>query len=124
MTSPQTSPRILKASWGRIEVEFQGRFKDVKLFPGGAREWDWNETGTRHSPGVQPADVEEILARGSSVVILGTGMLGRLKVMEDTRERLRKAGVELHVLRTEEAVRRYNRLREDVAVGALLHSTC
>ena len=57
------SPGIKHLSWGRLETE-HGEFKDAKLFPGGAREWDWNETGTRHEPGVQPADVEELLEHG------------------------------------------------------------
>ena len=29
----------------------------AKLYPGGARAWDWRETGTRHRPGIQPADI-------------------------------------------------------------------
>jgi hypothetical protein len=28
-----------------------GGFKDVRLFPGGADEWGWRKTGTRHDPG-------------------------------------------------------------------------
>ena len=40
------SPRIMGVVWGRIEVEGVGTFRDAKIFPGGAREWDWNETGT------------------------------------------------------------------------------
>ncbi len=47
------SPKITHLSWGRLEVEGQdGPFKDAKLYPGGAREWDWNETGTSHEPGI------------------------------------------------------------------------
>ena len=34
------SPRILHLSWGHIEVEGHRPFKDAKVFPGGAREWD------------------------------------------------------------------------------------
>ncbi|HNG96476.1 MAG TPA: hypothetical protein PLB32_26980, partial [Acidobacteriota bacterium] len=55
------SPRITQISWGHIEVEGLGAGKDFKLFPGGGREWDWNETGTRHVPGIQPTDVQELL---------------------------------------------------------------
>jgi hypothetical protein len=35
------SPRISHLSWGHIEVEGHAPFKDAKVFPGGAREWDW-----------------------------------------------------------------------------------
>jgi hypothetical protein len=54
--------------------------KDFKLYPGGGREWDWNETGTRHVPGIQPADVEELFAHGATVVVLSRGMDLRLHV--------------------------------------------
>ena len=47
-------PRVVQVSWGRMEVEGLGAGKDFKLYPGGGRAWDWAETGTRHSPGIQP----------------------------------------------------------------------
>ena len=74
------SPRITHLSWGRIEVEGGRSFKDAKLWPGGGRAWDWKETGTRHRPGVQPADVEELLAHGAEVVVLSKGILEALQV--------------------------------------------
>ena len=63
------SPRIAEISWGHIEVEGVGRFKDAKLYPGGARAWDWRETGTDHVPGIQPADIQELLERGADDVV-------------------------------------------------------
>ena len=125
MSEPKTplSPRVRHLSWGRIETD-EERYKDAKLYPGGSRAWDWNETGTRHNPGIQPADVEELLDRGADVVILSRGMQERLQVMEETIELLEEAGVELHVLQTEEAVAKYNELCEQAAVGGLFHSTC
>ena len=58
MQQQARSPKILYLSWGRLEVEGQDYpFKDAKLFPGGAREWDWKETGTGHEPGIQLTDV-------------------------------------------------------------------
>jgi hypothetical protein len=79
-TVEMRSPRILAVSWGRMEVERIGAGKDFKLYPGGGRDWDWNETGTRHAPGIQPADVEELLARGATAVVLSLGMNRRLQV--------------------------------------------
>ena len=99
-------------------------YKDAKLWPGGSREWDWNETGTRHEPGIQPADVQELLANGARTVVLSRGVQGRLQVRPDTLQVLREKGVTAHVLQTEEAVRLYNELREREAVGGLFHSTC
>src|SRR5260370_18016737 len=81
-------PRILEISWGRMEVEGLGAGKDFKLYPGGGRAWDWAETGTRHSPGIQPADVEELVAHGAAIVVLSRGMNQRLQVDAATRRYL------------------------------------
>jgi hypothetical protein len=117
------SPRITRLSWGRLDVE-DGSFKDAKLFPGGSREWDWNETGTRHTPGIQPTDVEELLEHGATVVVLSKGFHERLGVCQETLRMLEEKGVGVHVEQTEAAVERYNELSEHERVGALIHSTC
>ena len=118
------SPRIMQVSWGRIEVEGGRRFKEAKLFPGGSREWDWQETGTDHLPGIQPADVEEVLEHGAKTVVLSKGNYERLQVCPATFDLLKQRGISFHVLQTEKAVDLYNKLREDESIGALLHSTC
>lgn len=125
MTSAPRSPRITRLEWGRMEVEGASSvYKDAKLYPGGSREWDWNETGTRHRPGIQPADVQELLDQGARVVVLTKGVHERLQVCPETLDLLEDRGVETHVLQTEEAVRVYNELRESRLVGGLFHSTC
>jgi len=118
------SPRILLLSWGRIEVEGHPPFKDAKIFPGGAREWDWHETGTRHVPGIQPADVQELIEHGARTVVLSKGVWERLQVCPETLEVLSKHDIQVEVLQTEAAVERFNELRENIAVGGLFHSTC
>jgi hypothetical protein len=107
-----------------LEIEGHPTFKDAKLFPGGARAWDWRETGTEHTPGIQPADVEELLEHGASVVVLAQGMTGRLQIAPETLSMLKSKGIPAHVLGTEEAVRTYNELSETEPVGGLFHSTC
>ncbi|MET8153487.1 MTH938/NDUFAF3 family protein [Actinoplanes sp. NPDC049668] len=118
------SPGILAISWGRIEVAGLGVVKDAKLYPGGGREWDWSETGTRHSPGIQPADIEEILLHGATDVVLSRGMDLRLQVGRQVLEFLERRGVAAHVAETTEAVRIYNELAAARPVGGLFHSTC
>jgi hypothetical protein len=118
------SPRISHLSWGRIEIEGYPPFKDVRIFPGGAREWDWRETGTRHVPGIQPADVQELIERGAKAVVLSKGFWERLKVCPETVEALAKNDIQIEILQTEDAVQRFNELRENIAVGGLFHSTC
>jgi len=119
------SPRISTISWGRMEVEGLGEAKDFKLWPGGGRPWDWNETGTRHEPGIQPADVEELLEHGSQAVVLSRGQELQLLTSQDTLNALKARGIESHVEETRAAVKLYNDLAEQgVPVGGLFHSTC
>ena len=124
MDEGSRSPRIGRISWGRLEVEGQGAFKDAKLYPGGAREWDWRETGTRHIPGIQAADVQELLEHGAEVVVLSKGVLERLQVCPETLALLERKGIPAHVLPTGDAVRLYNELAAEQKVGGLFHSTC
>jgi hypothetical protein len=124
MNERSQSPRISNVSWGRLEVEGRGAFKDAKLYPGGAREWDWRETGTRHVPGIQPVDVAELLEHGAEVVVLAQGVLERLKVCPATLDLLRQKGIPAHVLPTQDAVRLYNELAAKQKVGGLFHTTC
>jgi hypothetical protein len=106
-------------------LEVDGKsFKDAKLYPGGAREWNWRETGTHHVPGIQPADVAELLEHGAEIVVLSKGVWERLQVCPETLTLLEGKGVAVEVLATESAVSRYNVLRETARVGGLFHSTC
>ncbi|GLW31743.1 Mth938-like domain-containing protein [Actinoplanes regularis] len=118
------SPKVLAISWGRMQVEGLPEGKDFKLWPGGGRPWDWNETGTRHKPGIQPADVEELLEHGATTIVLSRGMDLVLQVDPATTELLRERDVEVRVAGTEEAVRIYNELAGSTPVGGLFHSTC
>jgi hypothetical protein len=107
-----------------MDVEGIGRGRDFKLYPGGGRAWDWTETGTRHVPGIQPSDVQELLDHGAKVVVLSRGMLRALRTCEETCVLLDELAVPYDILETSEAVRRYNALRETEPVGGLFHSTC
>jgi hypothetical protein len=120
----EQSPKIVSISWGHMEVDGLEPGKDFKLYPGGGREWDWSETGTRHSPGIQPADVEELLAHGAQVVVLSRGMDLQLEIDPSTGDYLEERGVEVHIAETNEAVDLYNDLAETRPVGGLFHSTC
>lgn len=118
------SPPILDVSWGRMSVGGLGTGKDFKLYPGGGRPWDWRETGTEHVPGVQPADVTELLDHGASVIVVGRGMRTRLQVQRETLDLLEAKGIRIHFEETLAAVELYNRLAETEPVGGLFHSTC
>jgi len=119
------SPRISSMAWGNMTVEAVGTGKDFKLWPGGGRPWDWAETGTRHTPGIQPADIEELLTRGADVLVFGRGFDGRLDLSKAAARYLDARGVTYYFETTPAAVARYNQLAtEGRAVGGLFHTTC
>ena len=107
-----------------MTVDGLGEGKDFKLYPGGGRAWDWNETGTRHEPGIQPADVAELLQHGATTVVPSQGMEERLRVDPATLRLLAERGVTAYVAETRAAVARYNELCRNEPVGGLFHSTC
>ena len=119
---------ITHLSWGHMEVTSNGqtqRFKDCKVWPGGAKAWDWNLTGTRHQPGIQPADIEEILAQGIEVMVLSRGMQLMLHTCPETEHLLRSREIEYIIKETRQAVQRFNELmQQGKKVGGIFHSTC
>lgn len=126
MSNPtQQSPQITHLSWGRMEIDGLGAGRDFKLYPGGGRAWDWRETNTHHVPGIQAADVEELLDHGSKIVVLSRGMELALHTAPETLALLKERQVAYHIEETKAAVTLYNQLANaGDQVGGLFHSTC
>jgi len=125
MQSSNRSPQITNVSWGRLEVESKAEpYKDAKLFPGGSHEWNWGETKTSHRPGIQIADVQELLDHGAKVIVLSRGMAECLHVPQETLDFLKDRQIAVHVLPTQHAVALYNKLTQTESVGGLFHTTC
>jgi hypothetical protein len=130
ITAPKTgnkmaSPRIISITWGKMEIEGVGVERDFKLWPGGGCPWDWSETGTHHSPGIQVADMDELITNGSEALVFGRGMDLRLGLSQEAVDHLKSLHLEYYFEETNAAVKQYNRLVEEGrAVGGLFHSTC
>jgi hypothetical protein len=119
------SPVITKCEWGQIAVKGLGEFKDVKLWPGGGRAWDWSETDTHHCPGTQMADVQELLDNGAEVLVLSRGALWKLHISLDLFDTIIDKQIPVYIGETNQAVDVYNEWALDgVKVGGLFHSTC
>tara|TARA_B100000315_G_C14391728_1_gene502304 strand:- start:337 stop:711 length:375 start_codon:yes stop_codon:yes gene_type:complete len=122
------SPFIKKQVWGWVEIEGQRvSFKDAKLFPGGSRERDWTETGTgtHHNPGIQVADIQELLDNDATTLILSNGEWGYQEVGPDTIYHLEQNKIPYHSLKAPAAVKLNNNLCGKLErVGALIYSTC
>jgi hypothetical protein len=121
----ESSPQVVDDGWGIVDVSGLGRFRDVKLWPGGGRAWDWRETGTDHRPGILCEDVTELVDHEPDLVVLSRGREGRLGVSPETLSLLATRGVPVVLEKTEAALATYNRLAaEGRRVAGLFHTTC
>lgn len=121
----RSAPAISDFSWGRIVVEGLGSGRDWQLWPNGGCPWDWRVHETGHWRGVAREDIEELVERGATIVVIGNGRLGRLRVSQAVIDEFSGQGVEVIVAPTSKAIARYNKLAgKGVSVGGLFHSTC
>jgi hypothetical protein len=119
---------VIYVSWGTMQVIHEDgsvhNYKDCKVFPSGSKPWDWRQTGTKHVPGIQVSDIEELIDQ-ADIIILSRGVQGVLQTKPDTIAYLKNKGKEYYIELTEEAVNLYNNLtKSGKRVAALFHSTC
>jgi hypothetical protein len=111
--------RIEDYSFGRVTVDGEEHTHDVIVLPRRVvRDW-WRRDG--HSLVLE--DLAEVLPDLPQRLIIGTGAYGRMIPDARTVENLRERGVEIEVLPTADAVRRYGTLNP-AATAAALHLTC
>jgi hypothetical protein len=112
---------IERYAFGRIAIDGQTFTSDLIVSPERVWEGWWRQQGHRLST----ADLDEVFAADPQVLIVGTGMMGRLQVPEATRRDVEERGIDLRVLPTGKAWVLYNELATgNCAVVAALHLTC
>lgn len=108
-------------SFGRIRIDGKEYTSDVIVGAGYFRPGWWRREGHR----VQLEDVAELMNLDFEVIIFGTGANGRVRVDDDVVESFRSKGIEVLILRTDEAVREYNELlKKGRKVILAAHLTC
>jgi hypothetical protein len=112
-------PRVESYGFGHVTVDGEEHTRDVIVLPGRVVGNWWRRDG--HSLVLE--DLEAVLDELPERLILGTGAYGRLHPDRDAIEALRGRGVEVEVLPTEDAVRRYGALNP-ARTAAALHLTC
>ncbi|MCD6513660.1 MAG: hypothetical protein J7L07_01935 [Candidatus Odinarchaeota archaeon] len=113
-------PKIEYYDFGRIVIDGKEYNHDVIIFPDKVKADWWRKEGHR----LYLIDIEDVLNYRPEVLIVGTGYHGILKVSDEVRNKLKELGIELMVLKTSEAVKKYNEIAEKTKVVAALHLTC
>jgi hypothetical protein len=112
-------PRVEDYRFGRLVVDGQEHTKDVIVLPDRVVGNWWRRDG--HSLVIE--DLDEVLDELPERLIVGCGAYGRLHPEPDALTALKQRGIEVEVLETEDAVRRYGELDERDTAAAL-HLTC
>jgi hypothetical protein len=112
-------PRLEDYSFGRVVADGEERTSDLIVLPGRL------VTGWRRRDGHSLAmeDLDEVVDELPERLVLGCGAHGRLQPDPAVIEALRRRGVDVEVLPTDEAVRRYGEL-DEARTAAALHLTC
>ncbi len=111
--------RVEHYRFGHVVVDGQEETRDVIVLPHRVvRNW-WRADG--HALVVE--DLKDVWGELPEQLIIGTGASGQMRPDPGTVELLGKKGMNVYVLKTEDAVRRYQEL--DPATTAIaLHLTC
>lgn len=111
--------RIESYSFGRVTVDGREETADVIVLPERiVRNWR-----RRDGHSLVPKDLDEVLEELPGRLVIGTGANGRLHPDPVTLELLRRRGIQVESLPTDEAVRRLQEL-DPAATAAALHLTC
>lgn len=107
--------------FGEIEVDGKMYSEDIKIVDGSVVSNWWRAEGHK----LAPSDLEDILARPPEILVVGKGMPGNMKVMDQLRKRLESAGIALIEGPTSEAVATFNRVQKSgKRVAGAFHLTC
>lgn len=112
-------PRIEGYRFGRVVVDGEEQTRDVIVLPDRVVTNWWRAEGHR----LVLTDLDDVLEDLPESLLLGTGAHGQMRPDPEALEQLRKRGVDVEALPTDEAVRRYGEL-DPRRTAAALHLTC
>ncbi|MHA1650657.1 MAG: Mth938-like domain-containing protein [Candidatus Helarchaeota archaeon] len=112
--------KIESYEFGRIVIDAKSYSTDVIIYPDRVRANWWRKKGHE----LHKEDIQEIIEAKPEILIIGTGNSGYLKVSNKIRQYIESKGIELKVVRTQEACTLFNKLSTDRKVVAACHLTC
>jgi hypothetical protein len=112
-------PRIERYRFGHVVVDGEEQTRDVVVLPDRVLASWWRADGHK----LVLADLDDVIEELPERLVVGTGAYGRMRPERETLAELRQRGVEVEVLPTDEAVRRYGEL-DPFRTAAALHLTC
>jgi hypothetical protein len=112
-------PRIEAYGFGRVTIDGREETRDVIVLPERVVRGWWRKQGH----GLVLQDLGEVLEELPERLLVGTGAYGQMLPDAGALDSLRARGIDVEVLPTADAVRRYAQL-DPRKTAAALHLTC
>ena len=112
---------IEKSAFGSIQIKGKRFTTDILIYPDGRIVANW---WRRHGHQLAFEDLEHLVSTEPEVIVIGTGVYGRMQPEPGLETALKTRGITLLMDVTAEAVAHFNRLRSSRKTGAGFHLTC
>ncbi len=113
--------RIDSYQFGNIVIDGVNYSSDCLIFGGTVRANWWRKRGHLLSA----EDLQPVIAAKPSLLIVGCGESGLMKVSDEVRQVLLEEDIQLEAVDTAKAVERFNELSQTgVDIAAALHLAC
>ncbi|MBC7109903.1 MAG: hypothetical protein H5T46_02685 [Archaeoglobi archaeon] len=110
--------------FGRIRINGVTYEHDVLITSDGEVR-DRRRRLSTQSHEVDREEILQILESDPEAIIIGTGMMNRVRIKDDARDLVRERGILLYVYNSRETMTRFNEMRkEGKRVAAIIHITC
>jgi hypothetical protein len=107
--------------FGKIVIDGTAYNSDIIIL-GDSVQPDW---WRRQSHSLSAEDLKTVITAKPSVLVVGCGASGLMKVPDETKQVLQEHNIQLQVLDTSKAVHRFNELSQaGENAAAALHLTC
>ena len=108
-------------AFGTIIIQGKRYTTDVQIYPDGkVRDGWWRKHGHR----LTLHDLEALLASNPDVLVVGTGVYGRMIPEKGLEESLKEMGIDFIFAPNDEAVEHFNRLFPERPTAGGFHLTC
>ena len=115
------SLKIDNCSFGTLVINGKTYTDDLIIYPDGKilKPW-WRQRGHQLSMD----DLQDLIHSSPEVIVLGTGVSGRVIPDKNLENDLAKLGIEFIAASNNEAIKLFNKLASDKRIGAGFHLTC
>lgn len=113
---------ITQVGFGAMTIGNRRFRSDLVIYPDGRIEGGWRRRRGHH---LSAGDIQRLLDSRPQVLVVGSGVFGRMKPAEDLKEASAARDIALHVLPTKRAAERFNALvKAGKRAGGCFHLTC